>query len=232
MRVTFYRTILALCFLLAGSAYGSAVCPTTIENDPPATADGCGILLTVGPSLNVSISLTGTGAYDGASSSTFGVINNSGVPLSSLALAANGTSLTLFAGNGIRGYIQANDVSIPPGVPVVNGYEDYYGPQTTFSNVDFTTDSLTVDLVGSLLTNGAAYFSLPGDPQADYLELTGPGGGVTVTPAATTVPEIPIAFLILTGLLALASLNRVWNISCKQERFTRVDNLGPIRNSV
>jgi hypothetical protein len=214
MSVTFYRTILALCFLLAGSAYGSAVCPTTIENDPPATADGCGILLTVGPGLNVAISLTGTGAYDGASSSTFGVINNSGVPLTSLALTTIGADLTLFAGNGIRGYIQANNVSIPAGVPIVNGYEDYYGPQTTFSNIDFTTGSLDVDFNGSLLTNSATYFSLPGDPQADYLGLTGQGGGVTAISisATETVPEIPIPFMISTGLLALAALKKARRI--------------------
>jgi len=204
MRVLLYGLILATSALISQPVRAAAICPTTIENDPPATADGCGILLTLGPRLNVVINLTGTGPYDGASSSTFGVINNSGMPLASLSLTTSGAGITSFAGNGIRGYVPANDVAIPPGVPVVNGYEDYYGPQTTFSNVDSAADSLTVDFTGSLLANSATYFSLPGDPQSDYLGLTGPGGSVTAAPGVSPVPEAPVSLMMATGSLMIA----------------------------
>jgi hypothetical protein len=208
MRVTLCGAVWAIGVMLSQAAYGAAICPTTIENDPPATADGCGILLTVGPSLNVAINLTGTGPYDGASSGTFGVINNSGVPLTSLSLSASGAGITLFAGNGIRGYVQANDVPILPPAPIVNGYEDYYGPQTTFANVDFLADSLIVNFTGSLKANDAMYFSLPGVPQSDYLGLTGPSGSVMAEPAVTPTPEVPVSLMMATGSLMIAFLNK------------------------
>jgi len=207
MKITLSRAAWSISLLIAQAAFGASVCPTTIENDPPATADGCGILLVVDQSLNVAIGLTGTSAYDGASSSTFGVINNSGRSLTSLSLATNGAGITLFAGNGIRSYVPANDVSIPPPVTIVNGYEDYYGPQTAFSNLNYASDSLTVDFTSLLLANGATYFSLPGDPQTDYLVLTGPGGSVTAASGTAPVPEVPIPCTMAIGALTIALID-------------------------
>lgn len=200
--------ILAAGALFTPPVYAAAICPTTIENDPPATGDGCGILLTVNPGLSISINLTGTGPYDGASSSTYGIINDSGMPLASLSMAANGAGITAFAGNGIRGYVQANEVPIPLSMPVINGWEDYYGPQTTFSNVNFVADSLSVDFTDSLAANGTTYFSLPGVPQTAYGGLTGPGGNVSVETVVTTTPEIPVIFMMAIGLSSSLLLRR------------------------
>jgi hypothetical protein len=179
----------------------AAICPTTIENDPPVTSDGCGILLTVNSNLDVSIALTGTGAYDGASSSTFGVVNNSGTNFASLSVNGGGAGITFFAGNGIRTYISANGVSIPPLGPILIGYEDYYGPRTIFSDVDPSIDSLTIHFTGSLLSNSSTYFSLPGDPETDFSGLAGPSGSVFATPTTTETPEGSSWTLVCIGLL-------------------------------
>ncbi len=215
MKTTLCWIVWSVSLLLGQAAYGASVCPTTIENDPPATADGCGLLLTVGSNLHVAISLTGTGAYDGASSSTFGVINSSGASLSSLSLATGGGLITLFAGDGIREYVPANDIAIPPPLTIVDGYEDYYGPQTTFSNVDYASDSLTVDFTGALMRNAATYFSLPGDPQADYAALTGAGGSITAS-GTSPVPDIPIASMLAVGAIVLVLSNKLQEAGVKR----------------
>lgn len=199
----FVLLLLAALLFLTQHSKGAALCPTTIENDPPATADGCGVLLNVGLSLGVQPIVTGTLAYNGGDS-TFGVTNNSNSVLSSLFLAGGEAPITNFTGDGISTYVSANGVAIPPTPPIVFGYEDYYGPFTTFSQVDFTNSSLLVDFAGGLLPGTSTYFSLPGDPVSDVSGLTGPSGAI-VASATSSVPEPGSLTFVILAALAIGS---------------------------
>ena len=180
--------LIALLGLVSGmQAAALPICPTTIENDPPASADACSVLLTVEPNLNVSTVATGTLTYNG-SDSTFGIINNSSSVISSLFLM--GGDITDFSSNGIRTYISANGVPIPAAPsPLSSNSETYYGPMTTFSQVDFSRQSLLINFIGGLAPDVATYWSLAGDPATDVGGLTGPNGTVLVSTASTAVPE-------------------------------------------
>jgi hypothetical protein len=214
------RFLLLSAAFLPQLAWGGAICPTTIENDPAATADACGILLTVDSKLAVSVTLTDTGSYDGGSSSTFGVINDSGVSLSSLTLMGGGAGITLFANNGIRNYVSANGVPIPAYQHGPNGYEDYYGPATTYSSVDLLQESLSVAFTGELLDDTATYFSLPGDPETDFAGLTGPSGDVAAQGAIAETPEISNLSMIGFGILLLSGIraSRLLLVSARVKR--------------
>ncbi len=209
-----------LAFVGITQAAQLPICPTTIENDPPASLNACGALLTVGANLGVSTIATGTLAYNG-SDSTFGIVNNSNSVISSLFL--QGGDITNFTANGIRTYISANGVAIPPPPSPLNFmYESYYGPANTFSQIDQAQQSLLVDFTGGLAPGTATYFSLAGDPATDVAGLTGPNGSVSVSAAAVPEPSTSSLAAIAATLVAFAIYRR------KRKTLSAVRRLAPI----
>lgn len=197
------RLLLSLLVAVALNA-APAICPTTIENDPSVTDDACGVLLNVSQALSVSAVVTGTMTYNG-SDSTFGIVNSSSETVLSLLLT--GGDITLFTSNGITTYVSANGVPIPPTPPIVFGYESYYGPAITFSDVDYAGSSLRVNFIGGLASGASTYFSLPGTPEDNVAGLTGPGGVMSVQTLAA-VPEPTTWGLSLIGLMLAGSVRR------------------------
>lgn len=188
----------ALVFTLPSLLFCAAVCPTTIENDPPATADGCGVLVAVGTNLSVTVSATGTAAYDGASSSTIGIVNSGTVPLTSLWLSGTG-DLTYFGQDGIRTYLSANGVPIPNPVPDPHGYENYLGPLTTVTAMNELNDSLLLAFGTGLAPGASTYLSLPLDPASAATTL-GRTGAVVANPIAVAAPECSSVGFLGLGL--------------------------------
>jgi hypothetical protein len=74
--------------------------------------------------------------------------------------------------------------------PKSNGYEDYHGPSTTFT-LDQSPDSLAVDFTRSLVADAPPTSDCRGDPQTDYLGLTGPSGSAFVTSTSSAQRRRP-----------------------------------------
>ncbi len=193
----------------AGSLYAaSAICPTTSSNSTGADPTGCGVLITFA-SGGATVSVTGTGPYDGSDDTTVGIINNGLAPLS---------SVTLSASNGAFGF-EADGIQAPQFSPSSNGVAigtggatTYEGPDSTFdlSGVDGGTCSgtpvscssgdgtLVVNFATPIAANGGTdYFSLEGDPSV--------GTGITVGSGA---PEPGTFGALAAGLLGLAGFVR------------------------
>ncbi len=190
--------LLAGALLSAGSLYAaSAICPTTSSNSTGADATGCGVLITFGASGAPTISITGTGPYDGSEDTTVGVINNSKSVVSTLSLtSASGTDAFGWDGDGIeQGFTSVNGVTIGTG-----GATGYEGPTSTFNQAGINSagdGTLIVNFAPGIAVGGSSYFSLEGTPSI--------GGGITVGGSA---PEPGTFGALAAGLLGLAGLVR------------------------
>ena len=149
----------------------------TTQVCPPVGSDTtCGVIITINqavppcpPQGCTSIVLTGQGPFDDIEDSLVGVVNNSGVPITSLELTSALFDIFGFDDDGIcatdpngigHPYIPA-----PPACPY--GPTGYEGPGTSFSNISLDAMSGTVNFNPPIAPGGTAYFSLE-----DTLSLT------------------------------------------------------------
>lgn len=190
----------------AGSLYAAAICPLTSSNNVGADPTGCGVLITMTSATAGTVTITGTGPYDGSDDTTVGVINNSTGPISSLSLTATNGAFG-FEGDGIQTFTATNGVKIGTG-----GATTYEGPDSTFNlaGVDGGACSgtpvscspgngtLVVDFATAIGVGGSDYFSLEGAPSV--------GSGIGVGGGA--VPEPSTFGALAAGLLGLAGLVR------------------------
>lgn len=193
------RLLKLLGGVVCGGAFATAltaapVCPTTSSNSAGADPTGCGVLVTFGASGSPTISITGTGPYDGVEDTTVGVINNSSSTVSSLTITASDASDAFgFEGDGIQTFTANNGVTIGTG-----GATGYEGPTSTFNQAGVDSSgggTLVVDFSPGIAAGGNSYFSLEGTPASA-------GGGISVGPS-TGVPEPSSYGLFAAGLLGL-----------------------------
>lgn len=149
-----------------------------------------------------TLTLTGTGPYDGSEDMTVGLINNTGRSLSSFTLTSTAADAFGFDGDGIQTYTSANGVSIPTGG--VTGYE---GPNMTFDTTGVVggDGTMVINFITALANGADTYFSLEGAPGTTGIGV-GPGGG-TSTPEPTSMALLGGGMLSL-GLLAFRNVRQ------------------------
>ena len=152
--MNFRCLILTGALVWAGSAFAAPICPTTSSNATGADTTGCGVLITDSAS-GATLSLTGTGPYDGSEDMTVGLINNTGKSISSFTLTSTGADAFGFDQDGIQAYTSLNGVTIPSGG--VSGYE---GPNMTFDTTGVVGgDGTLVINFTTALADGANTYS-------------------------------------------------------------------------
>ncbi len=183
LRTSFFRfSILSVASLVFASlAAASSICPSTAS-----TNSDCGFIFTIGPGGTLSgAAVPGAAPYDGSDDALVGVINNSGAVYNgsfTLTGSGNGGGIFAFEGDGICTF-----VVLPYCATAATGYE---GPLNTFSNINATGTTGTVDFTG-LAAGATTYFSLEGSPSSITF---GPEPGTTMLLGAG---------LLLLGLVSL-----------------------------
>jgi hypothetical protein len=183
-----YKLVLVGLVVCVGSAVAAPICPTTSINAAGSDPTGCGVLLTYTSGLP-TVSLTGTGPFDGTEDTTVGVINNTGGALSSISLTSTNFAFD-FEGDGIQTFTAVNGVVIGTG-----GATGYEGPNTIFNTTGVIggNGTLIVNFTTPIAAGASDYFSLEGAPSADIV-----GGASTPEPASLA--------MIGSGMLALGGL--------------------------
>jgi hypothetical protein len=170
MKVLGLAAAIAISLSIPSVASAASLCPAY------GIASDCNIVLTIGPggTLTTSAGASVSSTYDGADDVLIGVINNSGVSVSSLYLSAPGIDIFGFDGDGIDTYGAPTDPSDTSG---------YGGPDSYFSNISSGYDSGTVNFSTALGPNGGfTYFSL--EDAITYNQLS---GGTSSTPEPSTL---------------------------------------------
>lgn len=180
-------TALALPALAGTASAATGPCPAVHD------ATGCGVIITINATAPfVTVSNPGNGnPYDGHDDTLVGVVNNSGVALSSLGLSS---SLDIFGfdGDGVCTSTFTGDSYCSGLAKSASGYE---GPDNTFSGISSDKKSGTADFTSALGGSASTWFSLENDlsgcvgetesatPQANVAEtdcVTIPSGPVTI----------------------------------------------------
>jgi hypothetical protein len=169
----------------AGTMFAAPICPTTSSDMTGADATGCGVLINY-TGAGGTVTLTGTGAYDGSEDETVGLMNNSGKALTSLTLSSTSGAFG-FDGDGIQSYSSTNGVPIPTG-----GATGYEGPNMTFTVAGSGT-TMTINFTTALGIGGTTYFSLEGPPSLGFS-------------VGANSPEPASMAMLASGILALGTL--------------------------
>lgn len=140
-------TFLAGTALMLGArqAEAAVICPAFGADTT------CGLIITVGPGGALSTSVTGQGPYDGVEDTLIGVVNNSGVAITTLGSISSNLNIFGFDGDGI-------DTFGAPGNAMDN--TGYGGPNTFFTNISPDNRTGTVNFVTAIAPGGTTYFSL------------------------------------------------------------------------
>ncbi len=191
--------VLSLPALTGAASAATGPCPAVGQ------ATGCGVIITINSTAPfVTIAEPGNGnPYDGEDDTLVGIVNNSGVSLSSLGLSSS-EDIFGFDGDGIctfRSFRSSvgsycDSSAHFPTHPDTLG-PDYEGPDNTFSGIARDKRSGTVDFTTALGGASSTYFSLESDlvgctastdtgnsyvaHRADTPCVTIPNGSVTVT---------------------------------------------------
>jgi hypothetical protein len=175
----------AICSIIFAAALAAG--STSATAFPAIGADsGPGFIINAGTGGTFTVTATGQGPYDSSDDTYIGVTNNSGGPVSSIALSSTATifafegdGITTFAGGGTQ---NAQDPS------------GYGGPNGFFTNIVGNTG--TVNFITPIPNGGTDFFSLEED-------LTGAGGGLVV---GSAVPEPSTWAMMIIGFAGLAFL--------------------------
>jgi hypothetical protein len=170
----------------AGTTFAAPICPTTANDSTGADATGCGVLINY-TGTGGTVTLTGTGPYDGSEDETVGLMNNSGKALTSLTLSSTSGAFG-FDGDGIQSYSSNNGVAIPTG-----GATGYEGPNMTFNlaGVDPSGNgTMIINFTTALANGGTSYFSLEGPPSLGFS-------------VGANSPEPASMAMLASGILAL-----------------------------
>ncbi len=150
----FVASLMFSALLMGISAHAASFsqCPA-VGND----TDGCELLITVtaasggvATAFSVTAASPDQGPYDGSDDTLLGILNKSGSTLSSISLSGN-TDIFGFDGDGACTYIAC------PGSTDPNGYAP---AGVTFSGINNTATSGTVDFSPGITNGGSAWFSL------------------------------------------------------------------------
>jgi len=188
---------LAVTFSGASGATPSPLCPAI--NGVSGGVQGCAYVVTVGAGGTVSV--TGSpGPFDGQEDTAYGVVNNSGGTLLSVALS--GPDVFGFDGDGLCTYAPA-DCSTSDA-----SNSGYGGPGTSFTVTDANTGSVSFP-PGGLAAGSGTYFSLegPGAAATGATVVTAtPISGVEGAPLSATVATITSTSTATAGQFA-ATIN-------------------------
>lgn len=163
----------------AATAWAPPASPTTVapfNECPQVGADnGCAVLIVLNPNGTVTITGSGQKPYDNRDDSLVGVLNNSGITASSVALTS---ALDIFAfdGDGVCSSKALGDKdsfslqwlvsgsSVTNLCPYVTGTTasvgHYEGPGIAYSNISADKKSGTVDFTKGLANGASLFFSL------------------------------------------------------------------------
>jgi PEP-CTERM motif len=163
-------------------------CPA-VGND----TNGCEFLITVltvnasgaATSFNVTLASPDQGPFDGADDTLVGVLNSSGATLNSLSLSS---PLDIFGFDGDGAC--SGDYGTIPGCAGATDPSGYAPAGVTFSGVNASFTSGTVNFAGGLANGGSSWFSLE---DALTVQQIQPGNA----------PEPASLLLLGTGLLAV-----------------------------
>ncbi|HEX4164068.1 MAG TPA: hypothetical protein VHZ55_01220 [Bryobacteraceae bacterium] len=138
--------------------------------------------------------VTGAKPYDGSDDALIGVINNTGATFTGsfkLSGSGNGGGLFAFDGDGICSFITASYCATAP-----SGYD---GPLTTFSSINSTGTTGTVNILG-LAAGASTFFALESSPSS----INGGGGPII----GGSTPEPATNLLLGGGILLVVLLSR------------------------
>lgn len=188
------------------SATAAPVCPA-VGSDIVGTGTvnaplGCGEIITIAADGSISTQLNIQGPLDGSDDTLVGVVNNSSSPITSLDLSG---PVFGFDGDGVCTFYDSHThtpsslsycASITGHKDDPNGSTpgyDYQGPNNTFSNINNSEDSGTVDFNSALVAGGTTYFSLE-QSVTDTFTVTYPSdlsiAKTLVAPVVGVTPEL------------------------------------------
>jgi hypothetical protein len=172
--------------LVANPAYagtgGTSTTPPFNECPAVGSDTSCGVLFIIQPDGSVTVLVDGSqGPFDTppVEDTLVGVLNNSGLPVTSLVLTSTSNAFG-FEGDGI---CSAPTSPQAPGCPFATTTTGYEGPDNTFTVVDGNHG--TVNFTGTgLAPGGSTYFGLEGNVTPQSLEFP-----LTAQPAAVNAVE-------------------------------------------
>lgn len=199
MASTLIKQVASVALVLVAAAFSTAASavPGPLFPQCPAVGanTGCQLLITINPGGGFTVAADpnapNNGPYDGVEDTLVGVVNNSGVPVSSLAISSN-TDIFGFDGDG------PCTVTPNPGNCNSSDPNGYGGPGVTFSNITNNNQTGVINFTPALANNGTAWFGLE-----EALTASSIVPAVTAVPAPTLSPwaMIFLGIALLGGLV-------------------------------